>query len=135
MSLPQRYATPAARPAVPGQRPAGYAPAGGRLPVAGLQGQRPAGMRPTAQPQGMRPMAQPPAPLFLAQGTADEVISPRLQDDYVARLCDAGRPLRYTRYADETHMSVLEPSSALDADLEQWTQDRLAGLPQEDSCP
>ena len=81
------------------------------------------------------PLGPWPAPLFIAQGTADEVISPRLQDDYVDRLCADGRPLRYTRYADETHMSVLEPSSALDADLEQWTLDRLAGLPQADTCP
>ena len=75
------------------------------------------------------------APLFVAQGTADEVISPRLQDDYVARLCAAGRPLIYTRYADRTHMGVLEQDSPLTADLEQWTEDRLAGLPQENTCP
>lgn len=75
------------------------------------------------------------APLFLAQGEADEVISLGLQDDYVARLCAAGRPLTYTRYADRSHMGVLEPDSPLNADLEQWTKDRLAGLPQESSCP
>ena len=75
------------------------------------------------------------APLFIAQGTADEVISPRLQDDYVTRLCAAGRPLRYERYEGRDHMGVLEPDSPLDADLEQWTLDRLAGLPQQDTCP
>ncbi|WP_138758985.1 lipase family protein [Modestobacter altitudinis] len=75
------------------------------------------------------------APLFLAQGMADEVISPRLQDDYAARLCAAGRPLSYERYEGKTHMGVLEPDSALNADLEQWTQDRLAGLPQQTTCP
>lgn len=81
------------------------------------------------------PLGPWPAPLFLGQGTADEVISPRLQDEYVERLCAAGRPLRYETYEGGTHMSVLEPDSPLDADLEQWTQDRLAGLPQEDTCP
>jgi uncharacterized membrane protein HdeD (DUF308 family)/acetyl esterase/lipase len=75
------------------------------------------------------------APLFLAQGGSDEVISPRLQDGYVARLCAAGRPLAYTRYPDRTHMGVLEPDSPLNADLEQWTEDRLAGLPQANTCP
>ncbi|WP_369138756.1 lipase family protein [Modestobacter versicolor] len=74
------------------------------------------------------------APLFLAQGGVDEVISPRLQDDYVSRLCAAGHPLRYTRYADRSHMGVLEPDSPLNADLEQWTGDRLAGLPQGNTC-
>jgi uncharacterized membrane protein HdeD (DUF308 family)/acetyl esterase/lipase len=75
------------------------------------------------------------APLFIAQGTADEVISPGLQDNYVARLCAAGRPLRYSRYPGRTHMGVLEPESPLNADLEQWTLDRLAGLPQQNTCP
>ncbi|WP_241176064.1 lipase family protein [Modestobacter sp. KNN46-3] len=75
------------------------------------------------------------APLFLAQGGADEVIVPRLQDDYVSRLCAAGHPLLYTRYPDRSHMGVLEPDSPLNADLEQWTRERLAGLPQANSCP
>ncbi|MDA0138542.1 lipase family protein [Solirubrobacter deserti] len=75
-----------------------------------------------------------PAPLFLAQGTADEVISARLQDEYVARLCAAGRPLRYERYEGKTHMGILEPDSPLNADLAQWTEDRLAGLPQQNTC-
>ena len=74
------------------------------------------------------------APLFLGQGTADEVIAVRLQDDYVARLCAAGRPLRYTTYAGRDHMGVLAPDSPLNADLEQWTEDRLAGLPQANTC-
>ena len=70
-----------------------------------------------------------PAPLLVAQGGADEVISPRLQDDYVAGLCAAGRPLRYERYEGRSHMGVLEPDSPLNADLERWTQERFAGLP------
>jgi uncharacterized membrane protein HdeD (DUF308 family)/acetyl esterase/lipase len=75
------------------------------------------------------------APLLIAQGSADEVISPRLQNDYVARLCAAGHPLRYERYEGRNHMGVLEPDSPLNDDLEQWTKDRLAGVPQENSCP
>ncbi|SDE62125.1 Uncharacterized membrane protein HdeD, DUF308 family [Blastococcus fimeti] len=81
------------------------------------------------------PLGPWPAPLFIGQGTTDEVIAARLQDDYVARLCAAGRPLTYTRYPDRTHMGVLEPDSPLNADLEQWTQDRFAGLPQANTCP
>lgn len=80
------------------------------------------------------PLGPWPAPLFIGQGTDDEVIVARLQDDYVARLCAAGRPLRYTTYAGRNHMGVLEPDSPLNADLEQWTHDRLAGLPQANSC-
>lgn len=75
-----------------------------------------------------------PAPLLLTHGTADEVIVVRLQDAYVDRLCAAGRPLQYVRYEGRTHMGVLEPDSPLNADLEQWTKDRLAGRPQADGC-
>ncbi|BAL87978.1 putative lipase [Actinoplanes missouriensis 431] len=74
------------------------------------------------------------APLFIGQGSTDEVIPARLQDDYVARLCAAGRPLRYTRYAGRSHMGVLERDSPLNADLERWTKDRLAGRPHQDDC-
>ncbi|SOD98683.1 lipase family protein [Blastococcus haudaquaticus] len=81
------------------------------------------------------PLGPWPAPLFVAQGTTDEVIAARLQDDYVARLCAAGRPLLYTRYEGRSHMGILEADSPLNADLEQWTADRLDGLPQEDTCP
>jgi uncharacterized membrane protein HdeD (DUF308 family) len=81
------------------------------------------------------PLGPWPAPLFIGQGTDDEVIVARLQDDYVARLCAAGRPLRYEKYEGRNHMGVLEHDSPLNDELEQWTEDRLAGLPQENTCP
>ena len=73
-------------------------------------------------------------PLFIGQGSADEVVSPAIQTAYVARLCAAGRPLRFTSYPGRTHMGVMAPASPLAGDLEAWTQDRFAGKPSVDTC-
>lgn len=73
-------------------------------------------------------------PLFIGQGDSDEVIAPAIQDDYVATLCAAGQPLEYQTYAGKSHMGVLASDSPLNADLEQWTHDRLNGLPSHDTC-
>ena len=73
-------------------------------------------------------------PLFIGQGTEDEVIPLSLQDRYVSTLCGRGQPLEYKRYPVRNHMGVLAPDSPLNADLEQWTKDRLAGRSAPDTC-
>lgn len=75
------------------------------------------------------------APLFLGQGESDEVISFRINQNYVARLCAQGTDLTFTGYAGGTHMSVLTPGGPLVTDLTAWTQDRLAGKPATSNCP
>lgn len=74
------------------------------------------------------------APLFLGQGTADEVVDPAINRAYVAGLCAAGQPLRFTGYPGRTHMGVLLADSPLPADLEQWTLDRFAGRAPTSTC-
>jgi uncharacterized membrane protein HdeD (DUF308 family) len=81
------------------------------------------------------PLGPWPSPLLIAQGDADEVVSPAIEAGYVARLCAAGRALQFTSYPGATHMGVLKPESPLTADLEHWTRDRFAGLPARDTCP
>lgn len=74
-----------------------------------------------------------PAPVH-AWGTGDEVISPDVQDAYVEALCATGQPFEYRTYADKTDVGALDdPDSALPADLEQWTLDRLNAIPAEDT--
>lgn len=73
-------------------------------------------------------------PLFIGQGSADEVVSPTIQAAYVARLCAAGRPLQFTSYPGRTHMGVMAPESPLAGDLETWTRDRFAGRPSVTTC-
>ncbi len=74
-------------------------------------------------------------PVFMAWGSADEVIAAPLQRDYVAGLCASGQDLDYREYAGFTHMGVLDETSGLLEDLVDWTQDRITGEPAADSCP
>jgi hypothetical protein len=73
-------------------------------------------------------------PLFISWGTSDEVIHLSVQEGYVKALCSTGQAFEYRSYSDMSHMSVLEAPSALPADLEQWTKDRLQGQPTRNSC-
>lgn len=75
-----------------------------------------------------------PTPLFVAQGTKDEVIPVRLTEAWVPRACASGATLQFTTYDGGTHMSVLEPEAPLSDELERWTVDRFAGVPAASDC-
>lgn len=74
------------------------------------------------------------APLFVAQGAADPLVIPAVQDAYVATRCKAGQELEYKKYAGKDHMSVVAPDSPLIGDLLSWTQDRIDGKPAASNC-
>ena len=74
------------------------------------------------------------APLLLAQGLADEVIDPALQEGYVARRCAAGQAIDYREYPGLTHVSLVSPGSAMTPQLLAWTEDRFAGKPASSTC-
>lgn len=78
-----------------------------------------------------RPIA---APLFIAQGKADDLVLPEIQDGYVAARCAAGQAIDYRTYAGRDHISLLAADSPLTADLVAWTRDRLSGSPAPTSC-
>lgn len=82
------------------------------------------------------PTAPIPAPAFLAQGLADPLVTPSVQDAYVARRCaiSGNGPLRYERYRGQDHISVISGSSPMIADLLAWTQARFEGEPAADTC-
>jgi len=70
-----------------------------------------------------------PMPLMIAWGESDEVISPTLQQSYVADLCGRGIPLTSHSYPGYTHMSIVGDDSAFLPTLVSWTKDRFAGAP------
>ena len=74
------------------------------------------------------------APLFIAQGTADEVIPLRLTKAWVPKACASGATLKFSTYEAGTHMSVLDLDAPLSDELEQWTADRFAGVPAPAGC-
>jgi hypothetical protein len=94
---------------------------------------------PTTGPLGQRIAQNTPdepidAPLFIAQGTADAVVLPSVQERFVRRRCDAGQSLEYRTYDGRDHVGVVAPDSPLAEDLIQWTRERLAGAPAASGC-
>lgn len=68
-----------------------------------------------------------PAPVFLGQGTDDEVVPIAIQRDTDARLCAADVPVDAHEYPGRTHMGVIAAGSPLIADLFAWADTVLAG--------
>ncbi|MEU1973521.1 lipase family protein [Microbacterium sp. NPDC019599] len=66
-------------------------------------------------------------PVLLTWGTADEVIPPRLQEDFVTALCREGTPVRWVEMQGSDHLGVLLPPSRFLPVLVNWTQSRLSG--------
>jgi acetyl esterase/lipase len=71
-------------------------------------------------------------PLFVAQGLADEVISPHVTDSWINLRCIAGAQVDYRMYPGLTHNGVVEPGGA---DALAWTIDRFGGKPAATTCP
>ena len=94
---------------------------------------------PTSGPLGRRlrentPSARLPFPTFIAQGLADEVISPSSQSTYATQQCRTGSDLVYQTYPGLGHMTLIGDSSPAVPALLSWTQARFAGSPQTAAC-
>jgi hypothetical protein len=74
------------------------------------------------------------APLMLAQGLADDLVLPAIQDRFVRQRCDAGQRLEYRTYEGRDHVGVVAADSQLTQDLVEWTRDRFDGVPVPDGC-
>ena len=78
------------------------------------------------------PGALPPEiPVFLAQGTDDVIIHPKVTEDYEARLCHAGSKVRMLLMPNIGHGRAAQASTQA---MLQWTSDRFAGAPAPDDC-
>ncbi|WP_206447052.1 alpha/beta fold hydrolase [Agrococcus sp. KRD186] len=73
-------------------------------------------------------------PVLLAQGGADPLITPALQDAYVAARCAEGQQVDYRGYPGYDHMGVVTGDSPLLPELRAWSADMLAGLAPVDTC-
>ncbi|WP_040796753.1 lipase family protein [Nocardia higoensis] len=74
-------------------------------------------------------------PLLLAQGGADPLITPAVQDAYAADRCAAGWNVDYRVYPKRDHLGVVAADSPLVPELITWTRARFAGRPQTPNCP
>ncbi len=73
----------------------------------------------------------PQIPVFLAQGTADEVIRPQVTQDYMQRLCRMGDKVRYVVLPGVGHGLAAYKSKAEAVD---WLAGRFAANPAPSDC-
>ena len=64
-------------------------------------------------------------PTLIAQGDADLLILPAVQNAFVRELCNAGQKLEYRTYPGLDHVPLVEPNSALIPYLLSWTEARF----------
>lgn len=64
-------------------------------------------------------------PILVAWGSADEVIPPHLQREFVASLCAQGEQVRTLEYAGYDHLGTLLPGSHFIPVLISWTDARF----------
>jgi len=78
------------------------------------------------------PNALPPEiPVFLAQGTDDDIIHPKVTEDYAAKLCGAGSKVRILLMPNIGHSRAAQASTSA---LLDWASDRFAGKAAPDDC-
>jgi pimeloyl-ACP methyl ester carboxylesterase len=97
-----------------------------------------------ARPPDQGPLAQrlrentPDAPirppLLVAQGLADDLVLPVVQEEYVRRRCDAGQQLEYRTYRGLDHVGLVTSDSPLPEHLVDWTRARFAGAAAPRGC-
>lgn len=80
------------------------------------------------------PRAHIAAPVLIAQGTADDLVLPAVQERFVQERCREGQSLEFRTYAGRDHVSLVAEGSALIEDLVTWTRQRLAGTPAPTGC-
>lgn len=75
------------------------------------------------------------APLLLAQGETDPLVIPSAQQEYADQRCSSGGgPVDYRTYADRDRVDVVADDSPLVPELLDWTAERFAGQPADDTC-
>ena len=70
-------------------------------------------------------------PVFLAQGTADVIIQPKVTQEYAAAQCRAGSKVRILMMPNIGHGRAAQASTQA---VLEWTSDRFAGKPPPDDC-
>ena len=75
-----------------------------------------------------------PAPVLVAQGLADPLVTPTMQESWVAGRCAAGSPIDFRTYPGLDHMGLVAADSPLTPQLVQWTLDRWAGAAPTPTC-
>ncbi len=73
-------------------------------------------------------------PTLIAQGEADSLILPAIQNAFARKLCQAGEKLEYRTYPALDHVPLVEPTSPLIPYLLSWTQNSFKGTAASSNC-
>ncbi|MFZ1992548.1 MAG: lipase family protein [Solirubrobacteraceae bacterium] len=73
-------------------------------------------------------------PTLIAQGEADSLVLPPVQNAFAHRLCQAGQQLEYRTYPGLDHVQLVEPNSPLIPYLLNWTESRFKGATAPSNC-
>ncbi len=73
----------------------------------------------------------PRIPVFLAQGGDDQLVRPRVTQDYMAKLCRAGSKVRWDLVPNSNHGFIGRDSAPAAVD---WMADRFAGVSAPSDC-
>jgi acetyl esterase/lipase len=74
---------------------------------------------------------QPNIPVFLAQGTNDQIVRPDVTRDYMKKLCAAGSRVEMMNLPNIGHGRAAQASASAAAD---WMTDQFAGKPAPNDC-
>ena len=71
------------------------------------------------------------APVLIAQGSADQVISPGVQEQFAARLCNVGTAVEYRTYVGIGHLTIAHDT---EEEMVAWIGERFAGALASTTC-
>jgi acetyl esterase/lipase len=71
------------------------------------------------------------APVFIAQGTIDDVVNQRVTAEWAGKVCTQGTPVRFLSVPDEGHIRIAFRSAK---EAVAWMVDRFEGKPAPDEC-
>lgn len=74
----------------------------------------------------------PDVPVFLAQGTADQIIRPDVTRDYMNKICEAGSKVKLLMLPNIGHGRAAQASTM---EVVNWITDRFAGEAPPNDCP
>jgi len=74
------------------------------------------------------------APVLIAQGGADQLVLPAMQQKFVVERCAAGQAIDFRVYPGKDQMPLVAADSPLTTELVAWTEARLAGETAKNTC-
>ena len=80
------------------------------------------------------PVGPFPAPVLVAQGLADPLVKPKLQQDWVSSRCAAGEAIDYRTFKGLNHTTLVAADSPLTPELVTWTLARWNGEAPTPTC-